>query len=106
MSVKFDSNHVRHRSSVLRALRSYQCFNHEVVVGFFILILVNLFYNIASKFKFNCLCMLYIPIAGTLMTSANKFLFIQHLNYRVENVIKQMVPASACVHRDMKHAGS
>ena len=27
-------------------------------------------------------------------------------NHRVENVIKQLVHTSACVHRDMKHAGS
>ena len=44
--------------------------------------------------------------SGTLITSANGYLFIQHLNYHAVNVIKQLVPASACVHRDMKHAGS
>ena len=45
-----------------------------------------------------------VPLCA-LITLANKFLFIQHLNYHVDNVIKQLVHASTCVHRDVKHAG-
>ena len=39
------------------------------------------------------------------MTSANKSLE-KKIFHLVENVIKQLVHTLACVHRDMKHAGS
>ena len=39
------------------------------------------------------------------MTSANVSLE-KKIFHRVENVIKQLVHTSACVHRDMKHLGS
>ena len=39
------------------------------------------------------------------MTSANVSLE-KKIFHRVENVIKQLVRTSACVHRDMKHEGS
>ena len=39
------------------------------------------------------------------MTSANKSLE-KKIFHQVENVIKQLVHTSACVHRDMKHLGS
>ena len=47
----------------------------------------------------------FILLLSTLMTSANVSLE-KKIFHRVENVIKQLVHTSACVHRDMKHLGS
>ena len=69
--------------------------------------LVKHCYNRASKFVSSNLIAraCFIFLLSTLMTSANVSLE-KKIFHRVENVIKQLVHTSACVHRDMKHAGS